>query len=116
MAVFAFFPSTMALYFVVPVVSASYGVINALNPVVAAEVFGVKHLGSIYTAFSLSMALSSYGFATFLFGWAYDAQSHGACVVDNVCHPGSDRACLSGAETSCCLGPACTTFSFGVSA
>jgi len=116
MAAFALFPSSTSLYFLVAVVGAGYGSINAINPVLAAEVFGVAHLGSIYTAFSLAFAFSSYGFATFLFGGVYDAESHGACVIDDVCRPGSYSACLSGTQTSCCLGPACMSLSFGVSA
>jgi len=116
MAAFALFPSSTSLYFLVPVVGAGYGSISAINPVLAAEVFGMAHLGSIYMAFSLAAAFSSYGFATFLFGGVYDAESHGACVIDDVCRPGSYSACLSGTQTSCCLGPACINLSFGVSA
>eukprot|EP00746_Dinoflagellata_sp_MGD_P084056 gnl/MRDRNA2_/MRDRNA2_334014_c0_seq1.p1 gnl/MRDRNA2_/MRDRNA2_334014_c0~~gnl/MRDRNA2_/MRDRNA2_334014_c0_seq1.p1 ORF type:complete len:125 (-),score=5.94 gnl/MRDRNA2_/MRDRNA2_334014_c0_seq1:19-354(-) len=66
------------------------------------------------------MAFASYGFATFLFGGIYDAHSHGACVQNDICHPGNDPACmhppLHHTITSCCLGSACTSLSFGASA
>lgn len=119
LAVFAWMPHAGTLYAAVSVVGAGYGAVNALNPVVAAENFGVKHLGSIYTALSVSMAVASYGCATFLFGEVYDAHSNGACVVDEACHSGDSPACSSAGarhQESCCLGAACTTLSFGVTA
>ena len=55
-------PSTVALYFVVGVGGLAYGMFWTLNPTLAAEISGLKHLGSNYAFLSLSPAAAGYAF------------------------------------------------------
>eukprot|EP00750_Incisomonas_marina_P025132 INCI5329.1.p1 GENE.INCI5329.1~~INCI5329.1.p1 ORF type:complete len:660 (-),score=102.96 INCI5329.1:1171-3150(-) len=55
-------PSATALYFVCGVCGLAYGMFWTLNPTLAAEISGLKHLGSNYAFLSLSPAAAGYAF------------------------------------------------------
>ena len=53
----------------------SYGALNALFPTILSEVFGLRHMGAIYTTLSISLALGSFVLATALVGTIYDVHN-----------------------------------------
>jgi hypothetical protein len=55
---------------------AAYGAQCSIVPALAADLFGVKHLGAIYTANSVSLALGSFGLASFLTAHFYELEQH----------------------------------------
>jgi MFS family permease len=57
-----------------------YGALNALFPTILSEVFGLGHMGAVYTTLSITLALGSYVLATVLVGAVYDAHNDAPTV------------------------------------
>ena len=77
----------------------SFGMMNALNPMIASEVFGQKHMGAHYATLSISMAAASYLLATRVASSFYSEHSL----------PGSDPLCKANDSDGrpCCIGKVC---------
>ena len=74
-------PSTVALYFVVGVGGLAYGMFWTLNPTLAAEISGLKHLGSNYAFLSLSPAAAGYAFNAGLAAALYVKKNRSHTVI-----------------------------------
>jgi hypothetical protein len=107
------FDTAGALYIASMCGGVSFGMMNALNPMLASEVFGQKHMGAHYATLSVAMALASYILATKVASSNY--QSHCA-VGSNKCF---GHACFKGTMLLSCLlsaGAAVVSFVLGVRA
>ena len=63
---------TQALYAATAVAGVSYGGLNGITPPILSEMFGNKHVGSIYMANALAEGAGSYVMATLLFSVVYE--------------------------------------------
>ncbi|KAK9995933.1 hypothetical protein SO802_020619 [Lithocarpus litseifolius] len=65
------------LYIVSILVSLCYGSLWSLMPTITSEIFGVRHLGTIFNAISLACLVGSYIFSVKVIGYIYDTQAAG---------------------------------------
>lgn len=69
------FWSQGALYVSVILAGSCYGAMNTLNPGILSEVFGLKHMGSVYSTAALNISVGGFSLATFLAGGVFDAHA-----------------------------------------
>jgi len=81
-ALVASWSTLTSLYIASVLIGACFGGCNALNPAFTSEIFGLKHFGSIYGTFGLSLAAGSFAFAHSLAGALSDNFSNFS-VSDN---------------------------------
>ena len=65
------------LYIVSILVSLCYGSLWSLMPTITSEIFGVRHLGTIFNAIGLACPVGSYIFSVRVIGYIYDTHAAG---------------------------------------